>query len=110
MTATPGARSVTAAPGTRPANGVWAAVTVTPRGASRLRVDGRPLLLGASGAFHFTSGSGALDSSVGLDAAATRLRCDGRPVLLSGDAAADGYGNTLTAADPGRLWTERRPA
>ncbi|MER7705114.1 hypothetical protein ABTX81_19750 [Kitasatospora sp. NPDC097605] len=110
MTATPGARSVTATPGTKPANGAWAAVTVTPEAASRLRVDGKPLLLGASGAFHFTSNSGALDSSVGLTAADTRLRCDGRPVLLTGDATSDSYGNTLTAAEAGRLWTERRPA
>ncbi|MFF7454529.1 hypothetical protein [Kitasatospora sp. NPDC008115] len=110
MTAAPGARSVTATPGTTPANGAWAAVTVTTTAASRLRVDGKPLLLTASGSFHFTSNSGALDATVGLEGAGARLRCDGRPVLLAGDAASDGYGNTLTAADPGRLRTERRPA
>ncbi|MER5355047.1 hypothetical protein ABT093_32590 [Kitasatospora sp. NPDC002551] len=110
MSAAPGAGSVTATPGTTPANGTWAAVKVTTEAASRLRVDGTAPLLAASGAFHFTSNSGALDSTVALAAADTRLRCDGRPVLLAGDARSDTYGNTLTAASPGRLRTERRPA
>ncbi|MFB7477151.1 hypothetical protein [Kitasatospora sp. NPDC056184] len=110
MTAIPGARAVTATAGTVPANGTWTAGPVTTETASRLRVDGRPLLFAARDTFVFTSTSGAVTrSTVGLDAAGTRLRCDGRPVLLDAAAAIDAGGNTLTAADPGRLRTERYP-
>ncbi|MFE6868109.1 hypothetical protein ACFVFS_16290 [Kitasatospora sp. NPDC057692] len=111
MTATPGAHSVTATAGTVPANGTWKAGPVATESASRLRVDGRPPLFAARDTFVFTAANGAVSqSTVRLDAAGTRLRCDGRPVLLAGDAASDAGGNTLTAADPGRLRTERYPA
>lgn len=113
MTAAAAAHAVTATPGTTPATGVWANVSVTTETTGKLRVNGRPLLLGAKGSFHFTpapnSGS-PLDSTVDLAPAATRLRDGGRPVLRVDESRRDTYGNTLTAGTPGPLRTEPRPA
>ncbi|MFF3335584.1 hypothetical protein ACFYWX_39655 [Streptomyces sp. NPDC002888] len=111
MTAIGAARTADATPAPQTPAGTWQVtpgqpVTVT---AGKLRVDTRPVVLGASCGFAFApspTGSPLPPSTVSANAKNTRLRCDGRPVLLDGDTAQDSYGNTLKATDPGRLRTE----
>ncbi len=106
--------NVTATVGTNPYTGAsagdWTASLVSYNSYSKLKVNGKPVIHGASCTFNFqgTAPNGASVTTavtVTLSAGTTTLQKGAKHVLRHGDQASDAWGNKLEVSTSSKLRT-----